>query len=120
MSESMIYFKRTAKWTYLEGFLISSVTRVTLTQPSYAHNPLKKANAMFPGFVVVPLNPVLKFFVLPVHSSYTPPAITITHAITFPMLQILLIVTNNFTLRKFMYVTMTDDEKNTFRKYNDR
>lgn len=102
--------------TYLDGFLISSVTRVTLTQPSYAHNPLKKANAIFPGLVMVPSKPVLKFFVFPLHSSYTPPAITITHATTFPMLQKLLIVTNNLTLRKLIYVTMTGEKKDMFKR----
>lgn len=53
---------------YISGFMISSVTNVTLTHPSYAHKPLKKASAICPGLVVVFWNPVLKFFVFPRHN----------------------------------------------------
>lgn len=64
-----IWCQSCMKFLYLEGFFTSSVTIVTAVQPSYAHNPLKKANAIFPALDVVPSNPVLKFFVFPVHSS---------------------------------------------------
>lgn len=59
MSQKIMYI-------YTPGLIISSVTTVTLFQPSYAHKPEYNASAIPPGLNVLPSKPLFKLSVLPV------------------------------------------------------
>lgn len=50
---------------YLSGFLISSVMKLSVSQPEYEYRAAYRASAMSPGFTLEPAKEFAKFWVSP-------------------------------------------------------